>query len=100
GGRPVDLAGAAEMRGDHGVLEDRQAPERPRDLEGAGEPAMDDLAGGAAGDILPLEADGALGRRQRAGDEVEGRALARPVGPDQAQDLPLGDREGDPVDRY
>src|SRR5581483_5853836 len=43
--------------------------------------------------------DLAGGRREVAGDQVEQRRLAGAVGPDDAGDRALGDREGDLADR-
>ena len=53
------------------------------------------------GDLVRLQsverrsaiAHGAMGRIQKAGDDVEGRGLAGAVRPDQADDLALADRE-------
>ena len=72
------------------VVEDRQLAERPRDLEGAGDAEMADLGRHQARDLAALEADRAGIRLERAGDQVEDRALARAVRPDQAEDLALG----------
>ena len=48
-------------------------------------------------ELVTLEADGPRVGRQRAGEEVEDRALARAVGPDQPDDLAPLDRERDVV---
>jgi hypothetical protein len=48
-----------------------------------------------AADLAALEADRAARGRERAGDQVEGGALARAVGADQAEDLALGELEVD-----
>jgi len=50
-------------------------------------------------DLGALEADRAGARRQGAGQHVEDRALARPVRPDQAENLTVLDLERDIVDR-
>jgi hypothetical protein len=63
------------------VLQDRELPERPRDLVGAAEAGMRDAVGGKAGDLLAAEAHRARVGLERAGDEVEGRALPEPFGP-------------------
>ena len=76
----------------------RQPAERPRDLEGAADAAIDDAVRRAARDLVALEADRARGRRQRAGEHVEDRALARAVRADQAEDLALLDLERHVVD--
>ena len=49
--------------------------------------------------LVLLEADGARGGQERAGDAVEAGRLAGAVGPDEAQDLARPDLEGDRVQR-
>src|SRR5690606_25159166 len=68
------------------------------ELEGAGDAAPRDLVRGQAGNALSRQAYLAAGRRQRAGDQVEHGGLARPVRPDQAEDLAFADVEADIVD--
>src|SRR5690606_31033760 len=72
---------------------------RSRDLEGAPDPGAADPARDAAGDLLAAQPDGAGGGRERAGDQVEGGALAGPVRPDQAEDLALPQVERYPLHR-
>ena len=52
-----------------------------------------------AADFRALEADRAGARAQSAGDQIERRALARAVRPDEAEDLALAHFEGHLVDR-
>ena len=51
-----------------------------------------------AGNLTPFKPDRSGGRRERAGDQIEGRRLTRPVRADEAQDLALLDREIDLID--
>src|SRR5205085_2752724 len=101
-GRFVGLAPAvpalAEIARELDVLEDRQPPEGPRDLEGPADPAVDDGVRREARDLLALEPDRSRGGREGSGEHVEDRALARAVGPDQADDLALGHLERDVAD--
>src|SRR6266566_1728469 len=81
------------------VLDEREFSEWPRDLEGAGDPAVANLVRRKPRDLRALEADRAIRGPQRAGDQVEGRALARPVRADEAENLPFLNVEGYLVDR-
>src|SRR5215813_6588873 len=54
---------------------------------------------GQPADFLAGEADRARGRLQVARDQVEGRAFAGAVGPNQAKDLALAHVEGHLIDR-
>ena len=62
-------------------------------LEGADQAEVGDLVRLQSVERRPAIADGAVGRIQKAGDDVEGRGLAGAVGPDQADDLALADRK-------
>jgi hypothetical protein len=53
----------------------------------------DDVMGGHAVDPLAIEGDFALARTQESTDRLERGRLARPVRPDQGDDLALVDRE-------
>src|SRR5262250_1021826 len=68
--------------------------ERLRDLEGTHDPAPRAHMGGHADQVPALEANRSAVGRNRAGDQVEDRALARAVGPDHAQTVPRLEREG------
>ena len=54
--------------------------------------------GGKPGDVGAVVAEAALRGRGEAGDEVEQRGLARPVGADEPEQLARRHREGDRVD--
>jgi hypothetical protein len=77
----------------HHVLEQGEPLERPRDLEGAADAAIDDAMRGQSRNLAALEHDRARRRGERAGEHVEDRALARAVGADQAEYLALIDLE-------
>src|SRR6266702_690667 len=77
------------------VLEDRHIRDHLDDLEGAGDPQAADAVGLEAADLLPPEEHLSGARTVKAGDATEERALPGAVRPDDAHDLPLGDREGD-----
>ena len=98
-GASARVPALAVIAGEHDVVEQRQAAERPGDLEGAADPLVDDAVRRSAGDLAPVKADRAGGRRQGAGEQVEDRALARAVWADQAEDFALIDLERDVVDR-
>ena len=51
------------------------------------------------GDVAILEQHLARGHREHAADQVDGGALARAIGADEAEDLALLDLEIEPVDR-
>ena len=99
GGARPRVPSLAEIAGEHDVVEQRQPPERPRDLKGSADPLIDDAVGRPAGDLPSLKADRAGGRRQCARQHVEDCALSRPVRTDQPEDLTLADGERDVVDR-
>jgi hypothetical protein len=54
---------------------------------------------GQAGDLGPFKADRPGRRAQRAGNQIESRALARAVRADKTQNLPLARLEGNLIDR-
>src|SRR6185369_4625977 len=75
------------------MLADRQPVEQARHLGLDADPAAGDEVGVITGDVLPAEHDAAGGRLELAGQHLEQRALAGAVGPDQAAQLTLGERE-------
>ena len=96
---PDDPALQAAMHPDEDVLERRHLLKEADVLE---RPADAALGGGVwrrTGDVPAVEDDAARGRLVDAGDHVEERRLAGAVGPDQAHDGALRDREVDVVDR-
>jgi hypothetical protein len=68
-------------------------------LERAGDAEARDPVGRHLGDVLILEEDPSRGRAIDPRNQVEDRALAGAVRPDDRQDLALLDREGHRVDR-
>ena len=94
-----DRAGmAAQMRADRDVLQHGHVGHQLDVLEGAGDAELDDLLRRRVVDLVAEHRDRAAGRRQHAGDQVEGGALAGAVGADQRHDLAGLDVEGDVVD--
>jgi hypothetical protein len=55
--------------------------------------------GWQAGNVLAAKPDASGSRAQRTGDEIEGRALARSVRPDEPDDFAFPDFKGDAVNR-
>ena len=87
--------GGADQRADDDVVDDRHGLEALDDLEGAADAALAALGRRQRGDVLAVEDDRALGRRQHAGDQVEQRRLAGAVRADQADDFAAPDRDRD-----
>src|SRR5439155_22370528 len=93
------VVGRAVARTDVDVLahghraEELDVLERPRD------PERDDAMRRSAQERLAVEDDVALVRAVEARDDVERGRLPRPVRPDQPDDLPRADVEGDAVQR-
>ena len=86
---------ADQQVGEHGgVLEQLDV------LEGAGDAEPCDVVGRLLGDVLVLEEDLARGRRIDPRDQVEDRALAGAVGPDDREDLAFLHRKTDGIDRF
>ena len=77
----------ARMRADEHVVDDRHSRERPVVLERAHHAARGDAMRREAEDRLAGEAHVARRGGVGAGDQVEGGALARAVGTDDAEDL-------------
>src|SRR5262249_55024601 len=92
-------AGLAVKGGERDVLEQRQFAERARNLEGAPYPLMADRVRRKPRDLLAVEADRTGAGAKRAGDQIEGRALARSVRTDQAEDFARAQLKGHLVDR-
>ena len=93
-----DMAAPGEIGGQRDVVAQRQFAERTRDLKGPGEPEVAHPVRRQAGNLSPFKPDRSGGRRKGAGDQIEGRRLARPVRADETQDLALLNREIDLVD--
>jgi hypothetical protein len=91
--------GLGMQAADEHVVLDRQLAERAHDLEGARDAGGADLVGPQAIQALAGESNLALVGRIDAGNQVEGRGLAGPVGADQADQPALGHVEGDPLRR-
>src|SRR3954469_24671905 len=87
------VASPAVVAGQRHVLEDREPVERPRDLEGAADAAVDDAMRRLPRELGAVENDRTCRREQRARQHVEDRALAGAVGTDQAENLALLDPE-------
>src|SRR2546425_834083 len=84
GGRPeIEPAAAHRWHTDANALEDRGVVEEVRDLERAADAEAGALVRPRASDVLPLEADRAVIRREETGQEIEARRLAGAVRPDQ-----------------
>src|ERR1700719_502185 len=95
-----DTATGAVERRERDVVEQRQLAERARDLERARQPAPAHDMRRLARDLGAGEDDRAAARPQRAGDQVEDRALARAVGADEPEDLALPHLARHLVDRH
>src|SRR6185295_6461677 len=91
--------GTSEVEPDHEVLEHRHAPERPRNLEAAGDAAACPQVRRQLGDVLAAEHHAAGLRTQRAGNAVDQRRLARAVRPDQPEPFAFADIDADIVER-
>ena len=87
-----------EVRGDGDVFQDGQLAEGAGDLEGPGDAPVAHGIRGEAPDFPVLEANRAGRRHERAGHAVEARRLARAIGADEPEDLPLLHGEGDSVE--
>src|SRR3954454_5525579 len=88
----------AEIAGQRHVLEHRQAVERPRDLEGAADTAIDDPMRGQAREFGPGKLHRSRRWLERAREHIEDGALARAVRSDQAENFSLIDLERHVVD--
>ena len=86
------------MGADRDVLQHGHVGHQLDVLEGARDAELHHLLRRSVVDLVAEHRDGAAGRGQHAGDQVEGRALAGAVGPDQGHDLAGMDLERDVVD--
>ena len=89
----------AAVAPDQHVLQGAHVGEQADVLERAGHARLGD-PGRVAGQLLAPVEDLARRRLQQPGEAVEERGLARPVGPDEADDLPLAHVEVDVVHRH
>src|SRR5207248_5874844 len=83
----------------HDVLERRHAGEELQVLEGARDARAGGLEQAPARERLATEQHLPRGRRVEAGDDVDERALARAVGPDEPMDLAFAQGGRKPVER-
>src|SRR4029079_7195035 len=81
------------------IVSDAHAYERPRQLKTAGKATARSLVGDQAIHLLTADGHGAALVMQRAADTVDQRALAGPVGADQADTLAVCDAEIDRIQR-
>ncbi len=91
---PASLLGAAETQGlEHGaeVAFDGQSPEDGGLLRQIADPLLRPEVHGQIGDLDVIKEDSALVRPGQSDDDVERGRLAGAVGPQQPDDLPLGD---------
>ena len=96
----VDPGGGIELLGgDREVVAQAQPLVDAHRLEGAHQAGAGDVMGGLAGDVVARQHDLAAVELLEARDAVDGRALARAVGADQAGDAAGLDRERDAVQR-
>ena len=95
---PVPVQPRARLEDRHDVLPHRQAAEDRRLLREVAEAHPGADVHGAARQFVPVEAHGARVAGDQADDHVEARRLARPVGSEQADDLPALHGEADVVD--
>ena len=95
GARMPLVSHARGEAGDLDVLEHAHAEEGPGELEGAGEPAVDDAIGRQAEKRPSVELHLARIRGYEAGEQIEERRLAGAVGAEHAGDRARIEREGD-----
>ena len=89
----------AQVLGGEEVLPHRRALHQADVLEGPAHAERGALVDAKARDVVAPEEHMAAVRRVEAGDDVEGRRLARAVWPDHADDLPFADRQADVAGR-
>src|SRR6267142_2703595 len=87
--------GGADQRADDDVVDDSHGLEALDDLERARDAALATLRRRQRGDVLAVEPDRSLRRRQHARDQIEQRRLAGAIGANQANDLAAPDRYRD-----
>src|SRR4051812_11748594 len=98
-GAGAAVAALAVIARQRHVLEDAEAAERPRDLKGAADAAIDNPVRRKPCDLRAGERDRTCRRHQRARQHVEDRALARTGRADQAKNFALIDSKRQVVDR-
>ena len=86
------------MGGQRHVFEQRKLAEGPRNLKGARDPLVADRVRRQAADFHAFETDRARRRPQISRNEIEGRAFARAVRTDKAENLALAHFEGHLID--
>src|SRR5262245_51487938 len=96
-----EASAAAEPRRDRRLqcLENGELGEDVDELEAPRHTEPGQPHGADAGDVAILEANGAGGRRQHAGEDVDQRRLAGAVGTDDRDELAGANGEADPVER-
>src|ERR1700744_5634411 len=93
------LVGRGEVQRHHEILGDRHAAERPRDLKTARNAAAGAQMRRQARDVLVAKHNGVGFGTERAGNAVDQRGLAGPVGTDQAEALARPNIDADVVER-
>src|SRR6266511_2552216 len=91
-------SGTTVVVADQDVLQDGQPGERPHDLMGAADAEVHRAVRRFPADLPAAEQDPAPGGWDGARRHREQRGLARAVGPDEAEDLPVVEPEVDVVD--
>ena len=94
-----ELRGRMAVAADQEVREHGGIFEQLDILEGAGDAEPGNAVGRLLRDVLILKEDLSRGRAVNPRDQVEDRAFAGAIGPDDRQDLALLHREADGVDR-
>ncbi len=84
---------------EHQVLDHGELRQPAGDLERARKADIREPVGAPAGDVRPVERDGAVVRLERAGDRIEQRGLAGAVRPDQSGDAAFLDGKVRAVER-
>src|SRR5690606_12978443 len=84
-----------DMPAYHDVLDGAQGTEQPYVLKGASQAGNGDLVRFQARELVPHEIAGTRFRHIQAGQHVEQSGLAGAIGPDQAVDVALANRETD-----
>ena len=82
------------------VLKDREVVEELERLERAHQPGTGPVLGAPRADVVLAQEDPTPARTDEAGDGVNGRRLARPVRPDEAEHLFAPDFEAEAGERF
>jgi hypothetical protein len=77
----VEARAQAALQRDAHVFQHGEVGKDRRDLERTDDAAARDVGGLVAGDVLAVEEDGAGGRRQELGEQVEDGVFPAPLGP-------------------